>query len=91
MKTDLNQTCNGIAQSVHTALRASQKMALAWERSHRLEREAERDPLVNTPMGGDTRQALHNGSLEVEFLCHVLLAELPRTWTYLTGERGGTF
>lgn len=79
MKTDLNQTCNGIAQSVDTDQRANQKMAVAWERPHRLEREAERDLLLNPPMGGGDRQALPNGSLEVEFLCHILFAELPRT------------
>lgn len=65
MKTDLNQTCNRIAQSVDTDLCASQKMAVEWEGLHRLEREAgERPPGEHSP--GEWRCcAFHNGSLKL--------------------------
>lgn len=39
-------------------------------------------------MGCSACHALHNGSLEVEFLCYVLLAELPRTDTVRMDRRG---
>lgn len=65
MKTDLNQTCHGIAQSVDTDLPASQKMAVEWEGPHRLEREAgERPPSEHSP-GEWQCCAFHNGSLKL--------------------------
>lgn len=89
MKTDLDQTCNGIAQSVDTGLSASQKMALGWERPHRLERETgERPPMGEHSHGLQCLACIAQWQLEVEFLCYVLLAELPRTDTVGMDRRG---
>lgn len=39
-------------------------------------------------MGSGIRQALLIGSLEAEFLWHILLVKPPRTWTYLMERKG---